>query len=228
MDHCPKCKQMRFLEDTEGYKLKAARLNQMNMEDDNEGQKKKKSNARNQSSVVDDDEDDVTVSQSRKKGSTKTPRHVYRYCPMIPMLKELIAHPVFSHLFRHGDTNMKMGNADARSRSEMNDIHQSPCYHRFAAMFPLKSEDPVNGTCDMRIALAAGADRASLSKHKQHATYAVLPILAMILNWPIHVTSKETHLLLVGVPPFKSHNPSLFFRKLPHAMQSNFDACMIA
>jgi hypothetical protein len=95
----------------------------------------------------------------------------------------------------------------------VDDIHQSPCYHKFAKHFPLKTEDPINGVCDIRVAFGIGADRASMSKHKQRNDFAVLPILTCIMNWPIWFRSKEKHLLLAGLPPLKSHNPRIFFGK---------------
>ena len=133
-------------------------------------------------------------------------RYVYRYCPLIPRLKTLIAHPVLSVLLKYADGHMV--NEDPNIAD---DIHQAPAYHKFAQHFPLFNSDHSTGICDYRIALGIGADRASMSKHKQRNDYAVLPILACIMNWPIWFRSKEKHLLTVGVPPLKSHNPSVFF-----------------
>lgn len=38
-----------------------------------------------------------------------TPTTVLYYMPIIPRLKKLIAHPVFSHLFSYGDKHMDSG-----------------------------------------------------------------------------------------------------------------------
>ena len=148
-------------------------------------------------------EENMSINDKKKKYHA---RYVYLYCPLIPRLKMLIAHPVMSRLLQYGDAHMI--NADS---NVCDDIHQSPAYHRFAKQFPLKSEDPVNGVCDMRIAFGIGADRASMSKHKMRNDFAILPILGNIVNFPIWFRNQEKHLLLLGLPPLQSHNPSLFF-----------------
>jgi hypothetical protein len=179
-DKCVKCGEYRYAEDTEAHKRAQLLLGV---------------------------EIDENASLSQKK-QTYTARYTYRYCPVIPRLKSLIAHAVMSGIFPYADDNMY--NPD---KNIADDIHQAPIYHRFARHFPLKRQDPVNGVCDIRVALGIGADRASMSKHKQRNDYAVLPILLSIINWPIWFRTKEKHLLLVGLPPLKSHNPKIFFGK---------------
>lgn len=141
----------------------------------------------------------------------RTGRHVLRYSPLIPRLRALIAHPVFSHLFYFGDRNMKSANPDVAD-----DIHQCELYARFARVFPLRSEG-AHGICDIRVPLGLSADRASLSKHKMRTDFAALPILLNIISWPLHIRSKEKYLLLSALPPLKSHNPALFFGNNKHA-----------
>jgi hypothetical protein len=158
-------------------------------------------------------EDDVPIAVKKK---TYKAQSVFRYCPLIPRLKMLIAHPVMSVLLRYADEHMV--NEDA---NVVDDIHQAPAYHKFAQHFPLFNADRSTGICDYRIAFGIGADRASMSKHKQRNDFAVLPILACIMNWPIWFRSKEKHLLMVGLPPLVSHNPSIFFGKLIHIVASN-------
>lgn len=135
------------------------------------------------------------------------PRLVFMYSPLIPRIKYLLAHPVFSHLFFYGDSHMFNDDADI-----VDDIHQSPLYHKFASKFPLHSEGE-HGICDVRIAFGLSADRASLSKHKPKNSYAILPILLSICNWPIWVRCQSKYLLLSSLPPLKSHNPTLYFGK---------------
>ena len=115
-----------------------------------------------------------------------------------------------SRLLSYSDENMAYQH-DNKDPNIIDDIHQSPAYHRFAKQFPTKRDDPVNGICDIRIALGIGADRASMSKHKQRNDFAVLPILVSVLTWPIWFRSKEKHILLAGLPPLRSHNPKIFF-----------------
>ena len=147
--------------------------------------------------------EDVPINDKKKKYKA---RYVYRYCPLIPRLKMLIAHPVLSVLLKYADEHM-----DNDDPNVIDDIHQAPAYHQWAQRFPLFNEDRSTGVCDYRIAFGIGADRASLSKHKQRNDFAVLPILACVMNWPIWFRSKEKHLLTVGLPPLVSHNPSVFF-----------------
>jgi hypothetical protein len=179
LDRCKYCKQSRYEEETE----EAILLRKVN-------------NETKSSSYV----------NLEQKIQRYTPRYVYRYCPLIPRLKLLLAHPVLSHLFWWGYEHMKNEDNDV-----VDDVHQADGYHQFSKYFPMKSEDPINGICDLRIALGVGADRASMSKHKQRNDYAVLPILVTIFEWPIWFRNKEKHLLLAGIPPFQCHDPSLFF-----------------
>jgi hypothetical protein len=181
---CVKCGECRYEEDTPAYKRAQQLLTGKPVEDRN-----------------------VTIAEKKSKYKA---RDVYRYCPIIPILKSFIVHPVMSQLFSYGDENMAYKH-DNKDTNIVDDIHQAPIYHRFAKYFPLKKDDPVNGVCDIRIAFGIGADRASMSKHKQRNDYAVLPILMSVLNWPIWFRSKEKHLLLSGLPPFKSHNPKIYF-----------------
>jgi hypothetical protein len=181
-DICIYCKEYRYTEDTEEYKLSRELIGlPVN--------------------------DNLTIEPKKKQ---YTARYIYRYCPIIPRLKSLIAHPVMSHLFRYADKHMINDDPNI-----VDDIHQAPAYDKFARHFPLKTEGN-HGICDIRIALGIGADRASMSKHKQRDDFAVLPILACVMNWPIWFRSKEKHLLLCGLPPLKSHNPSIFFGKQIH------------
>jgi hypothetical protein len=154
---------------------------------------------------------DPAYRPNNKKKKKLTPRAVYRYCPLIPRLIALISHPVLSHIFFYGDAH--------RVRADPNvidDIHQTDAYAAFCAYFPTKEEDPVNGVCDLRVALGVGADSASMSKHKMRNDYSALPLLASICNWPIWFRCQEKHLLLLGMPPFKTHNPSIYFGTHTH------------
>lgn len=74
----------------------------------------------------------MTVDEKVKKCK---PRRVMLYAPLIPRLRVLLAHPVFSHLFHYADKHMR--NKDPNIVS---DITQSELYHRFANKFPLYSE----------------------------------------------------------------------------------------
>jgi hypothetical protein len=180
-DECRKCGECRFEEDTDAFKHAQELLS---------------GNATNEH---------VSIIEKKKKYKA---RYVYRYSPLIPRLKMLIAHPIMSILLKYADEHMV--NEDPNIAD---DIHQAPAYHKFAQHFPLFNVDRSTGICDYRIALGIGADRASMSKDKQRNDYAVLPILACIMNWPIWFRSKEKHLLTVGLPPLASHNPSIFFGK---------------
>jgi hypothetical protein len=92
---CPTCKKPRFEEDTDEY------------------------NSRLEQSI-----NDITAAAAaagsapppprpelslEEKMKTYTPRFILYYMPIIPRLKALIAHPVFSHLFRYADTHMNSG-----------------------------------------------------------------------------------------------------------------------
>lgn len=144
-------------------------------------------------------------------------RHVLRYCPLIPRLKSLIAHSVFSHLFFYADSHR----VSTVNEHFIEDIHQAELFKRFANYFPLRSECTTtnnnnNDGCDLRVAFGLSADRASMSKHKPKNDYAMLPILLSIVNWPIWIRNKEQFLLLSALPPLSSHNPSLFFGTIIH------------
>jgi hypothetical protein len=134
---CIKCGEYRYLEDTIAYKRAQQLLTGKPAADD------------------------VTIPIKEKKLKYK-PQYVYRYCPIIPILKSIIAHPVLSRLLSYADENMAYKH-DNKDTNIVDDIHQAPIYHRFAQHFPLKKDDPVNGVCDIRIALGIGADRASMS-----------------------------------------------------------------
>lgn len=136
------------------------------------------------------------------------PVRTFRYFPLIPRLKKLIRHPVFSHLFRWAENNLHNSDSDV-----VDDIHQSPMYHMFASRFPTKGPNKV---CDLRIGLGLSADRASISKHKMRADYAVLPFLLMIVEWPIWVRNRERFLLISGIPPKEVTKPQVYFGKNLH------------
>ncbi len=126
-----------------------------------------------------------------------------RYCPLIPRLRKLIRHPVYSHLFHYADKHMYNESDDV-----VDDIHQAPIYHRFARYFPTSGPNKV---CDLRIALGLSADRASVSKHKMRNDFAVLPIILMIVNWPIWIRNQEKYLLLSAIPPMDATKPQVYF-----------------
>jgi hypothetical protein len=131
------------------------------------------------------------------------PVRTYRYFPLIPRLKKLIRHPVFSHLFRWAMNNLLNSDPDV-----VDDIHQSPMYHQFVSRFPTSGPNKV---CDLRIGLGLSADRASISKHKMRADHAVLPFLLMIVEWPIWVRNREKFLLISGIPPKEVTKPQVYF-----------------
>jgi hypothetical protein len=90
----------------------------------------------------------------------------------------------------------------------MDDIHQSPLYASFAQSFPLFSEGP-HGVCDIRVCFGVCADRASLSKQKLKHSFAILPVLLSIVNWPLWIRCQEKYLLLTSVPPMHEKNPTI-------------------
>jgi hypothetical protein len=135
-----------------------------------------------------------------------TPVQTMRYCPLIPRLKLLLAHPVFSHVFDYGDEHMYNLDPDT-----MDDIHQSPIFRRFADCFPKRSEVGDAGICDVRVGLGLSADRASVSKQKMRNDFAVLPVLLQIVNFPIWLRNQEKYLLLSCLPPLVATKPGIFF-----------------
>jgi hypothetical protein len=157
-----------------------------------------------------DDNQVVDVSMTMKKEKF-TARYQLLYCPLLPRLRYLLAHPVFSHLFEYGEKH--------RGRSEdgnrIDDIHQAEIWELFERCFPLVASqlNQDNKACDVRVAFGLSADRASLSKQKQSTNFACLPLLLSIINWPIWIRNKEMFLLLIALPPMDEKDPSLAIRK---------------
>ena len=167
-----------------------------------------------------DDDKVMDVSDSVRR-QTYTPRYELLYCPLIPRLKYLLAHPVFSHLFIHGDENQKKW----KPGEPVNDIHQAHLWKRFASLFPLTTPDAEpdtraheysQGKCDVHVAFGLSADRASLSKQKMNNNYACLPILLNIINWPIWIRNREEFLLLCALPPIHEKDPKLAISNKRH------------
>ncbi len=157
-----------------------------------------------------DDNQVVNVPMSVKKEKFSV-RYQLLYCPLLPRLRYLLAHPVFSHLFEYGEKH--------RGRSEdgnrVDDIHQAEIWQSFDRCFPLVASQPDQDNtkaCDVRVAFGLSADRASLSKQKQSANFACLPLLLSIINWPIWIRNKEMFLLLIALPPMDEKDPTLAIR----------------
>jgi hypothetical protein len=132
------------------------------------------------------------------KLATYTHRFELHYCPLIPRLKYLISHPIFSHLFWYADSHMV--NADP---NVVDDTHQSPMYAKAKSFFA--------GTADLCVFFGLSADRASISKHKIKHGYAILPVLLSIVNWPIWIRTQEKYLLLSALPPKHIKDPTICF-----------------
>jgi hypothetical protein len=119
---CPVCKKARFEEDTDEYN---SRLN-LAVSDIAAAAAAAGSPPPPQAAEL----------NLKQKLNNFTPRFVLYYMPIIPRLKALIAHPVFSHLFRYADTHMQSGDDEmVRSFSSLSPFCFSLCLALFSGMF---------------------------------------------------------------------------------------------
>jgi hypothetical protein len=136
-----------------------------------------------------------------------TARKVYRYFPIALRLKQLFAHPIYARLFRHADKTRAESRRTHPNR--MPDVYCSQRWDRFAKDIPLKSEDPVNGVCDVRVGFCLSADSASMSKFNS-AEFSLTPFILSLLNWPVKVRTKVHHLLFTGISPMNNKATAIY------------------
>lgn len=137
---------------------------------------------------------------------TWTARKVYRYFPIACRLRQLFAHPIYAHLFRHGETMMaKRTNQDC-----MEDIYFTKRWRKMCDSLPLNGEHfDKEGVCDVRIGFVLSADGASMSKFNS-AEFSLTPFILSILNWPVKVRTKVQHLLFTGISPMNNKATAIY------------------
>ncbi len=141
--------------------------------------------------------------------ATYTPRKVYRYFPIAHRLRQLLAHPIYSKLFRHGE-RMMAANKDSNC---MEDIYTSTRWKKMCDSLPLHGERPDKpGVCDLRIGFVLSADGASMSKFNS-AEFSLTPFILSLLNWPVKVRTKVQHLLFTGISPMNNKATAIYLGK---------------
>jgi hypothetical protein len=156
-------------------------------------------------------EDTQTFKKHGRATTKRTPRKVYRYFPIALRLKQLLAHPIYSRLFRHGE-NMRAQN---RHRTRMPDIYCSQRWNEFANDLPLFSEDAEKGVCDLRVGFVMSADSASMSKFSS-AEFSLTPFILSLLNWPVKVRTKVQHLFFTGISPMNNKATAIYLGTHTH------------
>jgi hypothetical protein len=151
----------------------------------------------------------VSSSQSGKR----TPRKIYRYFPIAHRLRRLFAHPIYSHLFRHGENMVTASTMPDR----MEDIYFSERWRKLSSS--VYNEDKSIGVCDVRVGFVLSADGASMSKFNS-AEFSLTPFILSILNWPVKVRSKVQHLLFTGISPMNNKATAIYLGIKPYCHSS--------